>query len=43
MSKARTRVKDWHHHKQKHYKGVTLHHLARIIAWLPVLAEIKFI
>jgi hypothetical protein len=29
--------------KQRHFKGITLHLLARIIAWLPVLAEIKLI
>jgi hypothetical protein len=29
--------------KQRHFKGITLHLLARIIAWLPALAEIKLI
>jgi hypothetical protein len=28
---------------QRHFKGVTLHLLARIIAWLPAPAEIKLI
>jgi hypothetical protein len=29
--------------KQRHFKGVTLHLLARIMAWSPVLVEIKLI
>jgi hypothetical protein len=31
------------HTQQKHFKGITLHLLARIIAWSPALAEIKLI
>jgi hypothetical protein len=30
-------------HKQGHFKGITLHLLARIIAWSPALVEIKLI
>jgi hypothetical protein len=30
-------------HEQRHFKGITLHLLARIIAWSPVLVEIKLI
>jgi hypothetical protein len=29
--------------KQRHFKGVTLHLLARIIAWSPAPAKIKLI
>jgi hypothetical protein len=29
--------------QQRHFKGVTLHLLARTIAWLPAPAEIKLI
>jgi hypothetical protein len=29
--------------KQRHFKGVTLHLLARIIAWSPAPAEIRLI
>jgi hypothetical protein len=29
--------------QQRHFKGITLHLLAIIIAWLPALVEIKLI